>query len=341
MENRFCWRSEPFFLSFRTPPPPPHKVKRQAAPHPPNQHRPPPLPHLRRAPSGRSDPCRDANKERNVDVRGCQTVRVEVATKDFASELRWFIDTTCPEVGVGFGTLQDHTTYHAHACLRPGRYQFFATDEKLDGWDGGWFRVTLDGWPAPLIPRTDVTRQWKGPGELRVPDGVPPALPRDGLEGEGGLGAIAGAATARFQGVLKAVGLGGGGGGGRLLAVGNAVGAGAGVWECLWGESQGRRAPGARLCCGGAPPPPNTFLEGVWGGCAIGAVHSRHAVCSVQWHAMCDAPGGQCAACGVRTPPCARVSSVWKGGSGRDMWCRERALSHRHNKPKITPCADE
>ena len=37
-------------------------------------------------------------------------------------------------------------------------------------------------------------------------------------------------------------------GGGRLLAVGNAVGAGVGVWECLWGRV---RAVGGE----GAPPP--------------------------------------------------------------------------------------
>ena len=37
--------------------------------------------------------------------------------------------------------------------------------------------------------------------------------------------------------------------GGRLLAVGNAVGADVGVWECLGVESGPR-------CWGGGPPPP-------------------------------------------------------------------------------------
>ena len=38
-------------------------------------------------------------------------------------------------------------------------------------------------------------------------------------------------------------------GGGGLLAVGNAVGAGVGAWECLWGRVKAR-------VLGGAPPPP-------------------------------------------------------------------------------------
>ena len=43
----------------------------------------------------------------------------------------------------------------------------------------------------------------------------------------------------------------GGGGGGRLLVVGNAVGAGVGVWECVWG-----RVKAGVLGGEGVPPPP-------------------------------------------------------------------------------------
>ena len=44
------------------------------------------------------------------------------------------------------------------------------------------------------------------------------------------MGAKTRAATERLQRTVKAVG------GGGLLAVGLAVGAGVGVWECLWGR---------------------------------------------------------------------------------------------------------
>ena len=68
--------------------------------------------------------------------------------------------------------------------------------------------------------------------------------PRDLLEREGGCGGNSPAATERLQGTAKAVG-------GRLLAVGDAVGAGVGVWECLLGQGQG-----PSVWREGVPPPP-------------------------------------------------------------------------------------
>ena len=76
---------------------------------------------------------------------------------------------------------------------------------------------------------------------------APPPPPRDLLEREGGCGSNSPAATERLQGTAKAVG-------GRLLAVGDAVGAGVGVWECLWGRVRARALVGR-----GYPPPFKRF----------------------------------------------------------------------------------
>ena len=73
------------------------------------------------------------------------------------------------------------------------------------------------------------------------PQGEKGGVGRELLEGEGGYGGISRAAAERLLGTVKAVG--------RLLAVENAVGAGIGEWECLWGTVRagvlgGRRLPG-------------------------------------------------------------------------------------------------
>ena len=68
---------------------------------------------------------------------------------------------------------------------------------------------------------------------------------RDLLEGEGDMGGNSRAAAERLQGVVKAVG-------GRLLTVGNAIGAGVGVGECLWGR--------VRAVLAQPPPPPRDSL---------------------------------------------------------------------------------
>ena len=63
------------------------------------------------------------------------------------------------------------------------------------------------------------------------------------LEGEGAIGEIPERLQSGHRG-CEAVG-------GRLLAVGTAVGAGVGVWECLWGRVRAGVLGGR-----GSPPPP-------------------------------------------------------------------------------------
>ena len=68
--------------------------------------------------------------------------------------------------------------------------------------------------------------------------------PRALLEGERGEQGSSRAITERSQGVRQRLGW--------LLAVGNAVGAGVGVWECLWGRAKAG-------VFGGEPPLPPSF----------------------------------------------------------------------------------
>ena len=67
-----------------------------------------------------------------------------------------------------------------------------------------------------------------GPWEEGGSQPTPPP-PRALLEGEGAIGAVLERLQSGHRGCES-------GWGGRLLAVGNAVGAGVGVWECLWGR---------------------------------------------------------------------------------------------------------
>ena len=71
------------------------------------------------------------------------------------------------------------------------------------------------------------------------------------LEGEGGEQGSSRAIAERSQVVRQRLG--------RLLAVGNAVGAGVGVWECLWGRAKAG-------VFGGEPPPPPSFKRFPGGG---------------------------------------------------------------------------
>ena len=77
-----------------------------------------------------------------------------------------------------------------------------------------------------------------------APNLLLPAPPMALLEGEGASGQSQSGCRAVTEDV-KAVG------GGRFLAVGNAVGAGVGVWECLSGIDPGQWG-------GGSPPPPSS-----------------------------------------------------------------------------------
>ena len=90
----------------------------------------------------------------------------------------------------------------------------------------------------------------------------PPPLSRGLLEGEGGCGG-------QFRSSYGAVRGGCESGWGRLVAVGNAVGAGVGVWECLWGRVRagvlgGRRVaplPSSDSLPPAPPPPTHTALR--------------------------------------------------------------------------------
>ena len=74
----------------------------------------------------------------------------------------------------------------------------------------------------------------------------PGVLGRDWREGTGAVGAVPEQLLSVCR-VVKAVG-------GRLLAVGGAVGASVGAWECGWGKVR------AGVCFGGLPPPSSNSL---------------------------------------------------------------------------------
>ena len=82
----------------------------------------------------------------------------------------------------------------------------------------------------------------------------------DLLEGEGNYDGNFGAATERLQGTVKAVGV-------RLMAVTNAVEAGVGMWECLWGRVR------ARVLGGRGYPSPRQAIAG--GGAAASSNLSK------------------------------------------------------------------
>ena len=73
------------------------------------------------------------------------------------------------------------------------------------------------------------------------------------LEGEGGERGSSRSVAERSQGMPQRLGR-------RLLAVGNAVGAGVGVWECLWGRLKAGVFGGR-----GYPPSPPFKLFPGWG----------------------------------------------------------------------------
>ena len=87
----------------------------------------------------------------------------------------------------------------------------------------------------------------------------------------------------------------------RLLAVGNAVGAGVGVWECLWG-----RVSAVGRGEGGAPPPPPPFKRFPAWGCGRDADRGRRPFLSDPPNAPIWGPvaRGLATAC-----PCAQILS--------------------------------
>ena len=87
-------------------------------------------------------------------------------------------------------------------------------------------------------------------------DNVLSAVGRAALEGEGGRSGQFQSGCRAVTGDVQAVG-------GRLLAVGNAVGAGVGVWEYLWG---GVRAGVLGRGEGVTPPPPFQAMPWLWYG---------------------------------------------------------------------------
>ena len=86
------------------------------------------------------------------------------------------------------------------------------------------------------------------PRQATPSDGTQPLTPGLCLKGRGAIREIPGRLQSGHRG-CEAVG-------GRLLAVGNAVGGGVGVWECLWGRVRAGVLGGG----GGTPPPSSDSL---------------------------------------------------------------------------------
>ena len=146
-----------------------------------------------------------------------------------------------------------------------------AARRAVGGWPGGWGRLlsVTNAIEAGTCRQGDGGRAQAG-CLGRAGGQPPPPPPRALLEREG-------CDRGKFQSGCRAVT--GEAVGGRLLAVGNAVGAGVGVWECLWG-----RVRAGVLGEGGTPPPPSSnsspsplTSNASPGPCSALLIHTGHA----------------------------------------------------------------
>ena len=110
--------------------------------------------------------CDKCAGKRNVDVPMCRDLSINVQTGKFQLEVGWEIFGACPDIGQEVGSLSNSHLHTSTVCLSPGVYQFLAVDKRDDGWDGGYFGVSLKGVHAPLIPDNEV----KGVRLLHRPD---------------------------------------------------------------------------------------------------------------------------------------------------------------------------